>query len=180
MKKKRLGILLVCTVNAIFCCVYLLCVFSLMTYCTSWWLSNSNTNKLLSVGFKCVITAVEKYMHLFLNWVKKKKTQFSIITLFFVVFKLNYITAYYEAERPAQWDHYKLPMTTDTFKVKKWRYTDWTVVSCFKLPNRQKMQFMCVLKARSLLVSGKKTCHNRKRMCQLERSQLSIENKWSR
>lgn len=45
---------------------------------------------------------------------------------------------------------------------------------------KAKMQFMCILKANSLLVLIKKSCHIPKRMCQLERSQPSIENKWGR
>ena len=38
------------------------------------------------------------------------------------------------AERRAQWDHHKLPPTTDARDVKKRRHTDCTVCSCSELP----------------------------------------------
>lgn len=83
------------------------------------------------------------------------------------------------AESWIQWERRKLPPTVDTSNVKKQRHTDCTVCSRSKLL-QLKMQFMCIFNARSLLVWGKKSCHICKRMCQLERSQLSIENKWGR
>lgn len=66
-------------------------------------------------------------------------------------------------------------------KTLKKNWLSWTY-STRSPPASQKAKipFMCILNARSLLVLIKKSCHIGKKMCQLERSQVSIENKWGR
>lgn len=74
-----------------------------------------------------------------------------------------------------EFNGYKLLQATATSIVQKM----YSLTVEYVLTHICNMQFMCILTARSLLVLGKKSRHIRKTMCQLERSQLSMENKWA-
>lgn len=91
------------------------------------------------------------------------------------------------SERQAQWCHKLQQLThpmskikTNKKKNKKKRLYQMYSILLPAASQKAKMKFMCILKGRSLLVLIKKSCHIPKRMCQLERSQPFIENKWGR
>jgi hypothetical protein len=62
---------------------------------------------------------------------------------------------------------------------KEYEYLPRCTLVLLFISQRRALQLHWTFNARSLLVSGTKSSHFHERMCQLERSEVSIENKWS-